>query len=177
MRGPWTSGTSIPSGELDAAQANAKKGSGMKSRQFNARQRFEALELLEESPWGDIGHKLYDFERALALALEAAGDAAVTLWDTEGEKRFGDEFWLTSAQIAELDAELRFAYVARMLHNMAYAYGVTPRGVTVGRSPDADLTSPLAWSDREASGASLCRPLRALNDIAWGMPLDLEGST
>lgn len=43
--------------------------------QFDDIQRAQAIALLEELPWGDLEQELYGLEAALALALEAVGDA------------------------------------------------------------------------------------------------------
>ena len=43
--------------------------------QFDDIQRAQAIALLEELPWGDLEQELYGLEAALAVALEAVGDA------------------------------------------------------------------------------------------------------
>lgn len=47
----------------------------MSAAQFDDIQRAQAIALLEELPWGDLEQELYGLEAALALALEAVGDA------------------------------------------------------------------------------------------------------
>ena len=103
----------------------------MKRRQFNDAQRTQAIDLIESLPWGDVGEAIRGLEVALALALEAVGDA-VDLWEEEGEERFGGEFQLSADQVASLDHEWRLAYIGRLLRTAAYAYGVPPHG-TPGR--------------------------------------------
>jgi hypothetical protein len=138
--------------------------------QFDARQRSQATELLERIAWGDMGYAIAGLEVALALALEATGDA-IRLWEEEGELRFGDEFELSAEEVAELDDEWRLAYIARLLHSASYSYGVSP-GVPPGRAVDGEVVTAAASESPETSPAGL---LRGLNDILHGIsPTTLE---
>jgi hypothetical protein len=114
----------------------------MDNAQFGEWQRLQAIALLEDLPWGDLEQQLYGHEVAMALALEATGQA-IQLWENGdvGEERFGDEFALSVEEIDSLDDDWRLAYVARLLHTAARAYGVSP-GAAPGRSPDGYLSSP-----------------------------------
>src|SRR5687768_17083671 len=125
----------------------------MNAQQFNEAQRAQALDLIESLAWGDMQTAIFGLEASLALALEATGDA-IDRWEAEGEERFGDEFELASEQVAGLDDEWRLAYLARLLHTTAHAYGVTPEGPP-GRTPEGDLTSPAVWADGSSSPARL----------------------
>ena len=141
----------------------------MNGPQFGESQRAHALALLEDLPWGDLEQAIYGLEVALALALEAVGDA-IDLWEDEGEDRFGDEFSLSAEQVDSLDDEWRLAYVARLLHTTAHSYGVSPHAPP-GRSSDGPVTSPASWRD---DGISIARLLRGLNDILYGVPPTTE---
>jgi hypothetical protein len=114
-------------------------------QQFSDTQRTAAIDLLETLPWGDIERKIYGLEAALALALEAVGDA-VRRWEEEGEDLFGDEVTLSPEQVASLDSEWRFAYIARLLDTAALAYGVPSFG-SPGRNADGEPTSPASWNE------------------------------
>lgn len=92
-------------------------------------------------------------------------------WEAEGEERFGDEFELSSEQVASLDDEWRLAYIARLLHTAALAYGVFP-GASPGRASGGDVTSPIAWDDQRHSPARL---VRGLNDILYGVSPTTSG--
>jgi hypothetical protein len=126
----------------------------------------QAIDLLEDLPWGDVEQEIYGLEVALSLALEATG-AAIQLWEEEGEQRFGDEFALSADEVASLDEDWRLAYIARLLYTAANAYRVSPDALP-GRSSEALATSPLAWSE----AGSIARLLRGLNDILHGLPPD-----
>src|SRR5262245_24821296 len=128
--------------------------------QFDEPQQAQAMALLEGLPWGDVEQEIYGLEIALALALEATGEA-IQLWEDEGEDRYGDEFSLSADQVALLDDDWRLAYVARLLHSAAHVYGVSPRALP-GRSSDGYVTSPVSWHDQ---AGSIARLLRGLNDI------------
>lgn len=141
----------------------------MNSAQFDETQREQALALLEELPWGDLEQELYGLEVALALALEATGDAIQQWEDEEGEERFGDEFSLSAERVDSLDDDWRLAYIARLLHTAVQAYGVFP-GPKPGRGSDGQVTTPISWS----SNGSIARLLRGLNDILHGVaPSDM----
>jgi hypothetical protein len=135
----------------------------MNAQQFNEAQRAQALDLIESLAWGDMEKGICGFEAALALALEAVGDA-IDLWEVEGEERFRDEFELSSEQVASLDAEWRLAYIARLLCTAAHLYGVPSDGLP-GRN-EGELTPPITWTDWNSSPARL---LRGLNDIGYGV--------
>jgi hypothetical protein len=131
--------------------------------QFDQVQREQVLELVESLAWGDMEQAIYGLEVALALALEATGDA-IHLWEQQGEERFGDECGLSYEQIAELDGEWRLAYIARLLHSAAFAYGVSPSAP--GRTRDGELVISPTSESYPASPAQL---VRGLNDIVYGI--------
>ncbi len=137
----------------------------MKRRQFNDAQRTQAIDLIESLPWGDVREAIRGLEVALALALEAVGDA-VDLWEEEGEERFEGEFQLSTDQVASLDHEWRLAYIGRLLRTAAYAYGVPPHG-TPGRTTEGEVTPPISWHE---DAGSIARLVRGLNDILYGIP-------
>jgi hypothetical protein len=136
--------------------------------QFDRRQRELAAELVESLAWGDVERAIIGHETALALALEATGDA-LRLWEHEGEDRFGDEVSLSPEQVCELDDEWRLAYIARLLVTALHAYGVSPGGrparllVVAGLG---EVTPPADWQDARSSPARL---LHGLNDLLYGV--------
>jgi hypothetical protein len=143
----------------------------MHQSQFGASQRSDAMELIESLAWGDMEDAISGLEVALALALEATGDA-IRLWEAEGEERFGDEFTLSAEQVADLGDEWRLAYIARLLHTAAHSYGISPN-VPPGRTNEGQpVTAPgaNAWS---SSPAQL---LRGLNDLLYGVSPSGAGS-
>lgn len=136
----------------------------MSPPQFEASQRSQVTELIESLAWGDMETAIYGLEVALALTIEATGDA-IQLWEAEGEELFGDEFELSAEQVAELDDEWRLAYIARLLYTAASAYGVSPN-VLPGRTREGEVvTAPTS----KAQQTSPARLLRGLNDILYGV--------
>ena len=57
----------------------------MDRAQFDEPQRAQVMALLETLPWGDVEREIGGLEVALALAIEATGDA-IQLWEEEGEE-------------------------------------------------------------------------------------------
>jgi hypothetical protein len=142
----------------------------MRTPQFQATQSAQAMELIESLAWGDMEQAILCLEIALALALEATGDAN-RRWEAEGEERFGDEFKLSAEQVAELDHEWRLAYIARLLHDAAYGYGISP-DVPPGRTNEGD---PVTAPNSNSASTSPARLLRGLNDILYGVSPSVSG--
>lgn len=128
--------------------------------QFNAHQQAQALDLLEQLPWGDMDYAICDLEICLGRALEATREDFLR-WENDLGPAFEeagyDEFTLPRTLIDDMPIEEKLAYVARLLRSLALAYGayydfgVLRRASLVG---EADKSSP----------ATL---LRGLNDILW----------
>jgi hypothetical protein len=84
------------------------------------------LTLIDSMTWGDLGLAIQDIDESLRRALRATS-RDLHNWDNgDYEQRFGDEFWLTDAQVAGLSDEERFAYVARLIQTAAVIYGLWP---------------------------------------------------
>jgi hypothetical protein len=115
-------------------------------------QRRRALDLIDDIAGGDFHNALLDMELALERALDATEDH-LARWEALSAEGF-DECSVPAARIANMTAEDRLAWVARLVYTVAVAYGI-------GRSP------LIAW------GSSPAALVRGVNDIDV-MPLKLH---
>ena len=128
----------------------AASESGLAQRFDSTEVHQEALALLEAEVWGEVEADVEVFEHALERLLEATTDDFLR-WEEQGagEARYGDEFMVTSEQVALMWSDWRLAYVARLLRSMAMAYGATtefgrgPLGAVAGGRSLADLLHKL----------------------------------
>ena len=104
-------------------------------------------------------------EVALALALEAVGDA-IDLWEDEGEERFDDEFAL-SAEQSPRSTTSGGSRTSLGCFTQPRSRTESLHLASPGRTPDGHVTSPISWSDESGS---IARLLRGLNDIRYGVP-------
>jgi hypothetical protein len=73
----------------------------------------------------DVRAAVETADHALRLALEATtGDFETWQMDCAGERRFGDEFSLTAADIANLEPAHRLAYLSRLIRTACLFYGL-----------------------------------------------------
>jgi hypothetical protein len=95
--------------------------------QFNPSQQEAALDLIDGMTWGNLGPAIHDVELCLRRALKATTRDLRNWENGDFEQRFGDEFSVSDAQVAELSDEERFAYVARLIDTAAVMYGLLAR--------------------------------------------------
>lgn len=100
--------------------------------------RQQLSDLIEDVPWGDVEGNLETIQESLRIAILATQED-FTLWLETGEHRYGDEFSLSTAQVAALDQETRLALVARLVRDIALACGVATeatQGARLGQLND-----------------------------------------
>jgi hypothetical protein len=111
---------------------------------FDQQARRESLAAIEHVPWGNIINAVDSMNESLRRAMEATTDA-FWMWETgdAGERRFGDEFSLTSHEVDNLTPEWRIAYVARLIRSLEVCWGVSTEfgGGALG-APSEDRSYP-----------------------------------
>jgi len=124
---------------------------GASARQFDRQAAAEMLAVIDAVPWGDLAVSAGDVDQVLRLALEATTQAFL-LWETDGagERRYGDEYSLSAADVDSLDDQWRMAYVARLLRSLALCWGVQ---IEFGTAPLGSVR------DDQTSAGTLVRQL------------------
>ena len=110
------------------------------------------IDLVNELPWKDIEGVISMLDEALRRALEASG-VAFRRWETEGRALGDSEFALGPADVDALSDDMRLAYAARHVRNIALMYGsLTEFGDgPLGEPDDRDRAAPGAILRRLAA--------------------------
>lgn len=90
-----------------------------------------ALELIENTAWGDVETDLADVREILERISEAA-KGSLWFWEGEGTERYGDEFNVSSSELEQMGDAMRLAYIAQL-------------GVTLRSRLGAGRADGVAW--------------------------------
>jgi hypothetical protein len=132
---------------------------------FTEVQQRRTVELVEHTlATDDIESRLSDIAEALRLALEATRESYVQWHEQVETTCFSDEFALSRRQVEYLSPEWRLAYVARLIHTMALAYGVSTADSWGARGPGYP---------QPAGSPSIAGLVKGLVDIAEGLSVQI----
>jgi hypothetical protein len=82
----------------------------------------QVLQIVRETPWGDVEGALETIDEGLSIAMRASQEEFLHWEENADRAGFPDEFSIVD--IADLSPEWRHALIARLLRSIAMAYGV-----------------------------------------------------